>query len=60
VVPGAFEVVSVPRPGAEQPKKSEFRFHGRDYTLSVYARDILREEDMHEHVLAVGKGYRGD
>lgn len=46
MVPGALEVVSVPRPGAEQTEKSESRFHARDYTLSVYMHGILREEEM--------------
>ena len=45
MVPGALEVVSVPRSGAEQPKKSESGFHARNYTLSVYTDDILREEE---------------
>ena len=56
MVPGAFEVVSVPRPGTEQPKKSESGFHAHDYALSVYTDDILREEDMREHVRAGGWG----
>ena len=31
--------------GTEQAEESESGFHARDYTLSVYTRDILREEE---------------